>query len=112
MYEYFNMIFGAIFLFLFVLMMILLIDNNKAIEKSNLKMFDYEEKIISKIEELAIENSVKKDIMKKIFESVQNNEKETHFLSSKVDLLTEDFYKRIVKIEKEIKELKEKINNN
>lgn len=111
MYEYFNVLFGVLFLALFALMIVLLMDNNRSIERSNLKIFDYEEQIMNKIQELTIDGNAKKDIMRRIFESVQNNEKETHFLSTKVDLLTEDFYKRIVKIEKEIKELKEKINN-
>jgi len=112
MIEYINIIVGLVFFLLIVLILILLLDNSASLKKSNNRVYNIESQILDKIDILTSDSLGKDIMMKKIFESVQNNERETNFLYKKVDLLTQDFYKRIIEIEKDIKNLKEKLNDN
>ena len=109
MSELLNIIFGLVFFSLMLLILILLLDNGKAIKRSNEKVLDVDSQILERIETLTRDGHGKDIMMKKIFDSVQNNERETNFLYKKVDLLTQDFYKRIIEIEKDINYLKEKV---
>ena len=109
MLEFINIIFAVVFFSLMILILVLLLDNGKALRKSNIKVIDIDLQILERIDTLTRDSLGKDIMMKKIFESVQNNERETNFLYKKVDLLTQDFYKRIIEIEKDINYLKEKV---
>ncbi len=109
--EYLNIILAALIFAIVAIFLFLLLDNNKDLKKSNDRVFDIENQILDKVDFLTKEGKDKTKLMEKILDSVQKNERETHFLDKKVDLLTQSFYDRIVQIEKEIKDIKEKIKN-
>jgi hypothetical protein len=111
MFEYINVIYFILFFTVLLIVLWLFFDSISALKKSNNRVYDIESRILDSIELLKSDSARKETIMNKIFESVQNNEREMNFLYKKVDMLTQDFYKRIIKIEQEIKDIKENIGN-